>query len=99
VLGSLWEGGPPQVVFEALAAGLPIVGTQVGILPELGEAARTVPVGDHAALGLEMLTVASRAEIRVQMAAATSTAVRPMDECISDLHRLYDSLRRRVSHL
>ena len=95
VLGSLWEGGAPQVVYEALACGLPIVGTEVGILPELTNAARCVPVGDAEALGREMARLAGNAEARMKMAAAAAAAIRSMDRCIADHESLYDSIRRR----
>jgi len=39
-----------MVAVEAAACGLPVVGTRVGALVDLGEAALTVPVGDHRAL-------------------------------------------------
>ena len=96
VLGSWWEGGAPQVVDEALASGVPIIGTAVGILPELGPAARTVPVGDADALGREMERFAASAETRAEMAAAATAATRPIAGSISGYERLYDSIRRNV---
>jgi glycosyltransferase involved in cell wall biosynthesis len=42
--------GQSMVAVEAVACGLPVVGTRVGILPELGAAATTVPIGDEPAL-------------------------------------------------
>jgi glycosyltransferase involved in cell wall biosynthesis len=50
VLASLWEGSP-LAVLEARAAGLPVVATSVGGVPELvGEAGVVVPPGDAGAL-------------------------------------------------
>lgn len=46
LLGSHFDA-TPMVVIEAMACGCPTVGTAVGQLQELGEAASTVPVGDH----------------------------------------------------
>lgn len=42
--------GQSMVAVEAAASGLPVVGTRVGVLPDLGEGALTVPVGDEAGL-------------------------------------------------
>jgi glycosyltransferase involved in cell wall biosynthesis len=39
-----------MVAIEAAACGIPVVGTHVGALPDLGEGALTVPVGDAASL-------------------------------------------------
>jgi glycosyltransferase involved in cell wall biosynthesis len=52
VLSSRWEGNPMSVM-EAMAAGLPVVSTAVGGVPELvreGETGLLVPSGDAAAL-------------------------------------------------
>lgn len=54
VVSSRHEAGP-AVALEAAALGIPTVGTHVGHLAEwAGEAARTVPVGDAAALAREI---------------------------------------------
>src|SRR4029079_16600772 len=42
--------GQSMVWVEAAACGLPVVGTRVGVLPDLSDAALTVPVGDDPAL-------------------------------------------------
>lgn len=58
--------GSPNVIREALACGRPVVGTNVGGIPELletdppGAVGEMVPVKDPAALGEALLRVASR---------------------------------------
>jgi glycosyltransferase involved in cell wall biosynthesis len=42
--------GQSMVAVEAAASGIPIVGTRVGVLPDLGRGALTVPLGDEAGL-------------------------------------------------
>ena len=42
--------GQSMVAVEAAASGIPVVGTRVGVLPDLGSGAMTVPLGDEAGL-------------------------------------------------
>lgn len=61
VLASAWEG-LPNVLMEAMAAGLPCVATRVGGVPELVEDGRTgtlVPPGDPGALARAMAGIMS----------------------------------------
>jgi glycosyltransferase involved in cell wall biosynthesis len=73
VFPSVWEENCPMVVLEAQAAGLPVVGTDRGGLPELvadGVHGLLVPAGDPVALrdGLERL--AADAELARRLGAA-----------------------------
>ncbi|TDQ47551.1 glycosyltransferase family 4 protein [Actinorugispora endophytica] len=75
VLASVWEG-QPLVIQEALRAGLPVVATDVGGVPDLvGDAALLVPYGDPAALAdgvariLDDGALAARMRVRARAAA------------------------------
>jgi glycosyltransferase involved in cell wall biosynthesis len=72
VLSSNWEGNP-LAVMEAMAAGLPVVGTAVGGVPELVESGQQgilVPPGDCAAFTDAMRTLLNDPEKRTAMANA-----------------------------
>jgi glycosyltransferase involved in cell wall biosynthesis len=72
VLSSNWEGNP-LAVMEAMAAGLPVVGTAVGGVPELlesGQQGILVPPGDCAAFTEAMRTLLNDPEKRTAMANA-----------------------------
>jgi len=72
VLPSRWEG-QPLVVQEALAAGRPIVATDVGGIRELtGDAALLVPSADPAALADAVLRVLDDADLAGELAAAAA---------------------------
>jgi len=48
-----WEGGVPLAMLEAMAAGLPVIATRAGGIPEgvtHGQSGLLVPVGDHQAM-------------------------------------------------
>ncbi len=72
VLPSLWEG-LPLAVLEAMAAGLPVVATAVGGVPELvtdGETGRLVPPGDTVALAQAIIAILSQPSQSQMMGAA-----------------------------
>jgi glycosyltransferase involved in cell wall biosynthesis len=56
------------VALEAAACGVPVVGTAVGILPEMDSACATVTIGDHAALADRLLTVLDDSGLHRRMA-------------------------------
>ena len=72
VMASRWEGNP-LTVMEAMASGLPVVGTAVGGVPDLvesGEHGILVPPGEPAALGRAMELLCLNPDTRRSMGAA-----------------------------
>jgi glycosyltransferase involved in cell wall biosynthesis len=72
VLPSLWEG-MPVALLEAMAAGLPVVATSVGGVPEVvldGETGFLVPPGNPEALGQAILALYEQPELRIHMGLA-----------------------------
>lgn len=82
------------VALEAAACGLPVVGTRVGILPDLGPAARTIPTGDPAALAAALAEVLADSAGRDAMRQAGLAAVEShytLEHTVTALERLYRS--------
>jgi glycosyltransferase involved in cell wall biosynthesis len=72
-LASRYEGLPLSII-EAMAAGLPIVASNVGGVPELvadGSNGWVVPKEDHAALGKRLAELLASPEDRARMGAAS----------------------------
>ena len=75
VLASNWEGNP-LAVMEAMAAGLPVIATQVGGVPELvqsGGQGLLVPAGDRVAFAAAMKALLYDTETRQAMGRAAQT--------------------------
>ncbi len=71
-LSSHWEGSP-LAVMEAMAAGLPVVATAVGGVPELvadGETGILVPAGEERAFAAALVSLARDPSRRQDLAAA-----------------------------
>jgi glycosyltransferase involved in cell wall biosynthesis len=100
VLSSRWEGNPMSVM-EAMAAGLPVVSTAVGGVPELvrnGETGLLVPSEDAGALTRAVQALVDDSSRRQAMgAAARQHAVAHFDirHTVRMYEELYESLLRR----
>jgi glycosyltransferase involved in cell wall biosynthesis len=97
VLPSRWEGRAP-IAQQALAAGVPLVATDVGGIPELvGEAARLVPYADPAALAAAVAELLAAPEQRAALAAAgfAQAATWPTeDDTVAQVLSIYDELTK-----
>lgn len=96
VLASHWEGSP-LAVMEALAAGLPIVATAVGSLPELvrhGTEGLLVPPGDAASLtgALRELMGDSPRRAQMRQAALLRASAFSEEAMVAAYARLFQSV-------
>ena len=72
-----WTEGLPQVLFEAFAAGLPVVATDVGgVAAAAGDAALLVPPGDAERPAAELGRVAADPALRARLVEAGLRQVR-----------------------
>ena len=99
LLGSIHEG-LPVAVMEAFAAGLPVVATEVGGLPQQvreGQEGLLVPPSDHEALAEALVTVARDDDLRARMgeAAARRAADYDIRTAVREQEAVYDELARR----
>jgi glycosyltransferase involved in cell wall biosynthesis len=97
IVPSVFPDPCPTVAIEALAAGLPVVASSVGGLPDIvadGETGRLVPVGDAAALRTAISELHGDPETRQSMSiAARDRARRFMASSVVDrIERIYSRL-------
>lgn len=94
VLSSRFES-QAMVALEAAACGCPVVGTRVGVVPELGAASRTVEPGNAVALGEAIVNVLRDARTRSAMADAGPEVVRErflVGRTLAGFKAIYDEL-------
>lgn len=93
-----WREGFPNVVIEAMAAGLPVVATPVGAIPEAvedGKSGLLVPVRDAAALDAALRRLIDDPSLRRTLGAAARARVEEVfafDAVIARLGALYEEL-------
>lgn len=98
-LSSDWEGNPLSVI-EAMAAGLPIVSTAVGGVPELlqdGKEGFIVQPGHAEQLSEAMMTLLNNASLRRAMGTAASARAKEKFD-VSAMVRAYEELYSEVSN-
>jgi glycosyltransferase involved in cell wall biosynthesis len=77
-LHTSWTEGVPQVLFEAFAARVPVVATDVGGVSEaVGDAAVLVPPGDAEAAATAVLRVAGDPALRARLVSSGLERLRP----------------------
>jgi glycosyltransferase involved in cell wall biosynthesis len=102
VLSSRSEG-VPIAQLEAMAAGLPMIVSRVGGMPEVlpaGDGFLAVPPGDADAMAAAMVALARQAHKREEWAAAARRHYQQrftLQRMADDYMRLYESLQRRGS--
>ncbi len=83
----------PQAVAEALASGLPIIGSTVGAIPEMireGVNGITVPPGDPRRLGEAIEALAQSASRRAQLGAASRKLAEAEHDAEANNHRIFE---------
>ena len=78
IVPSNWPEPSPTVVMEAMVAGVPVIATRVGGIPDIvadGQSGLLVPPGDVQALGQAMHQLLSNPDLRQQMSVAARQRV------------------------
>lgn len=84
--------GTPVAIMEALAAGLPVIATAAGGIPEaIGDAGRTIPVGDVSALADAYVNFVNDDQQRQAWIDATASQAERFDitRSINEIEQIY----------
>ncbi len=98
---SSWSEGLPQSVLQAMAAGVPVIATRVGGVPEVvihGKTGMLVEPGDHKALAQGIIKLLGDHRLSMQLAEnARDTIVREhsLAHMIDRIESLYERLLRQ----
>ena len=84
-------------IAEAMAAGLPVVASDAGAVPELvvpGVTGELFPPGDHEALARRLVRILTSPELRSEMSSAALAAAEPlrMENAVERYFGVYDEL-------
>ena len=88
--------GLPKALIEAMARGLPCIGSRVGSIPDLLADEDLVPPGDARALADKLMEVAGSPDRMNQMAKRNLATAREYRNDVTDRrrHALYDHVRK-----
>ena len=94
-----WHEGYGMAFAEALAYGLPIVGTTAGAIPETvpADAAMLVPPGDRTSLTRALMQVLDNETLRVRLAAAAAKAGAALPDWPASVRRWIEALDRLIA--
>lgn len=92
------QEGVPRAMIEAMARGLPCLGSLVGGIPELLPASALVPPGDATALA-ELIRLSVSPKVRSLYAAQNLAAARAYEDCVLQARRreFYEEITRRTA--
>jgi glycosyltransferase involved in cell wall biosynthesis len=89
---SSWHEAQGMSVLEAAACGLPVLGTQVGILPDIAPPEWLAPPGDPAALAARLVQATQRPQALRELAQTLRAKVEHdlnLEVCVERFERLY----------
>jgi glycosyltransferase involved in cell wall biosynthesis len=100
VVPSKWYENAPMSVLEACAAGVPVIASRIGGIPEILEDGVTgllVPPGDVRALAREMRRLYEDVRLAESLGAAARSMVRARFSPASHTERLLASYREAIA--